>query len=311
MADRVLIIANPAAGGVSAALVWRLARMVRRGRRAASVRWTTGSGDAVGIAREATASADLVLAVGGDGTAREVAAGLATAWRHSVRMLVVPAGTANSTYRTLWGTTPWPEALDLALSGMPAVPADLARLAEPNRLVLAGACAGFPPQGIHEAKAHAVSYPAALSDLVPRYEPYPGRVLVDGVVVHSGPTLLANVGGSRYRGGAYELLPHSRLDDGLLDVCVIGAEHGALEMLDLTRTGAHLDVPGVVYARGTRIRVERVDGHPLWFEHDGEVLTVPRTGYTLTASPGAVALLAAPSELAGSGLAVVDTGDAA
>ncbi|MPZ82417.1 MAG: diacylglycerol kinase [Actinophytocola sp.] len=306
-----MIIANPAAGGVTAALVWRLTRLTRRCRRPASVRWTSAPGDAVGIAREATASADLVIAVGGDGTAREVAAGLATAWRHTVPMLIVPAGTANSLYRTLWGTTPWEEALDVALSGATPIRADLARVVELDRLVLAGACAGFPPQGIHEAKTRAVSYPAALLDLAPRYEPYPGRVLVDGVVVHSGPTMLANVGGSRYRGGAYELLPHSRLDDGLLDVCVVGAEHSALEMLRLTRTGAHLDVPGVVYARGTRIRVERLDGHPLCFEHDGEVLRSPRTSYTLTARPGAVAVLAAPSELAGPGLPVVDTGDAA
>jgi diacylglycerol kinase (ATP) len=292
MADRVLIIANPAAGGVSAALVWQVAR---RCRRPVSVRWTSTPGDAVDIARAATASADLVLAVGGDGTAREVAAGLATAWHHTVPMLVVPAGTANSLYRTLWGETPWLDAVEAALSGAAPIRADLARVLELDRLVLAGACAGFPPQAIHEAKTREVSYAAALASLADRYEPYPGRVLVDGLIVHSGPTMLANVGGSRFRGGAYELLPHSRMDDGLLDVCVIGAEHSTLEMLRLTQTGAHVDVPGVVYARGHRIRVERLDGHPLWFEHDGEVLASPRGSYTLTTVPSAVSMIAAPS----------------
>jgi diacylglycerol kinase (ATP) len=118
--------------------------------------------------------------------------------------------------------------------------------------------------------------------------------VVDGDVVHSGATLLANVGGNRFRGGAFELLPHSVLDDGLLDVCVIGGEHRAADMLALTRSGAHVGVPGVVYARGRKVRIERVDDRPLWFEHDGEVVDPPRGSYTLTAVSSAVPVIAAP-----------------
>ncbi|MGH3758291.1 diacylglycerol/lipid kinase family protein [Actinophytocola sp.] len=266
----IRVVANPRAGGYSDALA---AEVVRRCRRS-----PVGS------------TVDLVVVVGGDGTAGRVAAALG-----SSPMFVVPAGTANSFYRTLWGSTPWRTALDLALAGAPAVRVDLARVAELDRLVLSGAGTGFAPRAIHEAKTSGVPYTAALARLVDRYRPYPGRVLVDGVVVHSGPTLLANVGGGRYRGGAYELLPHSVLDDGLLDVCVLGAEHDARRMLTLTRTGAHVDVPGVVYARGRRIRVERVDRRPLWFEHDGEVVTRSRAGFTLTAVPAAVSVVAPPA----------------
>lgn len=299
---RVLIVANPAAGGATRELVWRVVRGCGR----ASVRWTSFPGEATAIARAAADSADLVVSVGGDGTAREVAAGLATAWR-PVPMLVVPGGTANSMYRSLWGATPWPAALARTLAGLAPRWLDLARLGE--RLVFAGASTGFSARVIHAAKAARTSYQEAIRELAPDHRPYPGRVVVDGQVVHSGSTLVVNVGGSRYRGGEFELLPRSSLDDGLLDVCVIGGEHGLAEMLPLTRRGAHVDLPGVVYTRGRTVVLERTDDRPLWFEHDGEVLAPERGPRCLTVVPDAVPVLA--SELAGAGLAVVDAGDAA
>jgi diacylglycerol kinase (ATP) len=333
-ATRVLIIANPAAGTVSAGLVWELVRVCSRQIRDVSIRWTTKPGEATRIARKAAESETpstragtalverglafpslvssspptppapaiprIVIAVGGDGTVREVAAGLASAWAGATPtpLLIVPAGTANSCYHTLFGTTPWQSVVAAAL-GEPTVRwLDLARVA--GRLVFAGASAGFSPRAIHEARALTTHvgpsrYHAALVNLIPRYRPYPGRVIVDGQVVHSGSTLLVNVGGSRYRGGYFELLPRSLPDDGLLDVCVLGGEHSAADMMELTRTGAHLSQPGVVYERGRQVRIERTDGQPLWFEHDGEVLPLGPSEYTVDIMPSVLPVLAAAS----------------
>ncbi len=298
-ATRVLIIANPAAGSVTPALVWELVRLCRRRAARVSVRWTEAPGHAIRIATTAAESnmdSPVVVAVGGDGTVREVAAGLASAWQGGATtpMLIVPAGTANSCYHTLWGTAPWQSTVDSCLARPAVRRLDLARVA--GRLVFSGASSGFSPRAIHEARSLTSHvgpsrYHAALVNLVPRYRPYPGRVLVDGRVVHSGPTLLANVGGSRYRGGYFELLPHSQPDDGLLDVCVLGGEHPAAEMMELTRTGAHVSSPGVVYERGRQVRIERTDGQPLWFEHDGEVLPLGPSGYTIDVMPAAVPML--------------------
>jgi diacylglycerol kinase (ATP) len=77
-ADRVLIVANPAAGSVTPALVWELVRVCRRQAGRVSVRWTTGPGDAFRIAESCVD--DVLVAVGGDGTVRDVAAGLAAGW---------------------------------------------------------------------------------------------------------------------------------------------------------------------------------------------------------------------------------------
>jgi diacylglycerol kinase (ATP) len=287
--ERVVIIANPAAGSTTAELVWQVIRTCRR---PVSVWWTDFPGSATTIAQLAADSADLVVSVGGDGSARDVAAGLATAWR-PVPMLIVPGGTANSLYRTLWGRTPWPEALELAVRGLPARRLDLASF--DGRLMLTGASAGFSPMAIHDAKTGGVSYQEAIRCLAGRYQPYPGRVLVDGCEVHCGSTFVVNIGGSRYRGGDYTLLPYSIVDDGLLDVCVIGGEHPAADVLALTRLGEHLRLPGVTYVRGREVHVERTDERPLWFEHDGEVIPAGRKDYTLTVMPAAVAVLAEPS----------------
>jgi diacylglycerol kinase (ATP) len=322
-ATRVLIVANPTAGTVTPELVWELVRVCRRQVRDVSVRWTTAAGEATKIARRAAESVPpslverglvtpfvaaappvrprtVVVAVGGDGTVREVAAGLASAWRGAAPtpLLIVPAGTANTCYHTLFGDVPWQSTVESLLTSSAVRLLDLAQVA--GRLVFAGASAGFSARAIHEAKALTTHvgpsrYHAALVHLIPRYRPYPGRVTVDGRVVHSGPTLLANVGGSRYRGGYFELLPDSVPDDGLLDVCVLGGEHSAAEMMELTRTGAHVSRPGVVYERGRQVRVERTDGQPLWFEHDGEVLPLGPTEYTIDVVPTAVAVPTASS----------------
>ncbi|MFL6143069.1 MAG: diacylglycerol/lipid kinase family protein [Labedaea sp.] len=307
--DRAVIIANPAARGCTDDAVTQAEALCRQRVGEVSVAWTAEPEHATKLAAESISDTPTaVLAVGGDGTAREVVHGLVSRDRRqdatppgdlaAVAMFIVPAGTSNSCYRSFWGEQAWPAALDAALTRPERYTRllDLALLAENGKLVLAGAATGFPPQAVHNAAALThitgrAKYETALVRLAATYQPYPGRVLVDGVVIHSGPTMLANVGGSRYRGGQFEVLPHSVVDDGLLDVCVIGGEHSPAEMLALTRTGEHLIRSGVVYARGRRITLERTDGRPVWFEHDGEVL--PETGgsYTLEVVPAAVPML--------------------
>lgn len=293
---RAVIIANPAASAYTDSLV---AELISRCERHADVTLyqTAGPDHATKLAESTSDGATILLSVGGDGTAREVVHGLVDSGRPSP-MFIVPAGGSNSCYRSFWGEVAWPDALDQALA-KPAARTrrlDLARLRENDKLVLAGASAGFPPQAVHNAEALTeltgrARYEKALVDLAAVYEPFPGRIIVDGNIVHSGRTMLANIGGSRYRGGQFEVLPHSVIDDGLLDICVIAGHHDPAEMLTLARTGIHVTRPGVHYARGRTITVERTDGVPLWFEHDGEVLLDRSASFTLMVVPQAVPML--------------------
>ncbi|NGO66850.1 diacylglycerol kinase [Streptomyces sp. SB3404] len=294
-AQRALIVANPAAGRYRSAVVERLAAVCRARLTSVAVHRTTGPGDATDAVRRAVAEApagqrpDLVVAVGGDGTVREVAEGLVRQGADDTRaaLFIVPAGSANSDYRMFWDDRPWQETLSGVLGpGHRAETrrVDLARLAETGAHVLLGSCTGLGAQILSRVKtlpgAGRERYARALAEAAAGYRPYPGRVTVDGVPLAEGPTILANVGGGRYRAGQFLLLPHSEPDDGLLDVCVIDGRTDPARLPELTRDGRHVGLPGAAYGRGRRIVVERLDGERLVLEHDGELQD--RTGNTAT-----------------------------
>jgi diacylglycerol kinase (ATP) len=298
-----LVIANPVAGSVSETLVTDLVEHCRRQELRVRVHWTRTRGDATSVAAAARTGergrVDVVIAVGGDGTVREVVNGLLTGGpgKKAPELLIVPAGTGNSNYRSLWSDRPWPEMVAAALSGTGARVRhlDVARLAERNELVVLGACSGIVAEALYASKTVKLAgrerYRTAFQQAANGCKPYPGRVTVDGTVVHAGGTIFANVGGGRHRGGTYRLLPHSVLDDGLLDVCVVGDAVDPADVPELTRDGGHVSLPGVVYARGRRVTIDRTDGQPLWFEHDGELLAGVSSTFTLDVVPAALPVI--------------------
>ncbi|MFD4628979.1 diacylglycerol/lipid kinase family protein [Streptomyces sp. NPDC058284] len=248
--------------------------------------------------------ADAVFAVGGDGTASEVAAGLvaeADAGSSRPALLCVPAGTGNSFYKEIWQDRPWHASLTASLgTARPRIRnLDMARVLETGETVLLGACSGLVAEALETAAelTHLTGrarYREAVAETLRGFAPHPARVLVDGAVIHDGGVVLANVGGGRYRGGGFLLLPHSVLDDGLLDVCVVTDGLDPRELPKLAREGRHLERPGVVYRRGRRVEIERTDGAFLTFERDGEIQR-GRTRYTLDVLPAVLPFLSPPA----------------
>ncbi|MFY1634222.1 diacylglycerol/lipid kinase family protein [Solwaraspora sp. WMMB335] len=345
MANRLaLIIANPAAGTNSPETVADLAARCRQFLLRVEVHWTSGPGDASAVAHDSVARPEatrpeIIIAVGGDGTVREVVSGLVAATRLAPvsatgsgdpgssgpvpTLLVIPAGTGNSNYLAQWGDLPWQDAVTAALSpsatggaatgptgtgptgtgpdetepaadriGREVRKLDLCRLVETDELVMLGACSGLIAKALRFAPDVPLTgrsrYQVALACAAAGFSAYPGRVTVDGQIVHEGRTVLANVGGGRHRGGQYEVLPYSVLDDGLLDVCVIGDDIAPADVPELTRTAQHLDRLGTVYARGRQITISNTAGDPLWFEHDGELLPRIWPSVTLEVLPRAL-----------------------
>jgi diacylglycerol kinase (ATP) len=298
---RALLVVNPTARGDSVAVAAQASEILRRSGIDVAVCETLARAD-VGV--------DWVVAVGGDGTAREVAQGLATslgtwpsggpAGPDAARLLILPAGTGNSVHKALWGDRTWQDTLDRALHG-DAVrrDLDLLRIASHDHAVLLGASAGllrwtldatarFPELSGREL--YATAGLAAAQEL----RPFAGRVTVDGRLLAEGPISLAATGGARRRGGSLLLFPHSRLDDSLLDVCVLVSRTSdeAIAQLLPAMEGRHLDAPGVHCARGSEVTLESLDG-PLPFEHDGDAWPGEDTSITLRVVPAAVPTLAA------------------
>ncbi|MGW6272444.1 diacylglycerol/lipid kinase family protein [Streptomyces sp. NPDC055060] len=307
-ARTALVLVNPVAGAVDAHLVEEVTRRCRSHVDDVDVLTTQGPGDAADAAAKACENGvDVIVVLGGDGTARDVASGVARTRLRGPRsavgtaMVNLPAGTGNSFYREIWSDHPWQGALEGALATQrPRIRSiDMARIVETDTLVLLGACSGLVAEALVTAgELHDLTgrerYRAAVARTLRTFRPYPGRVTVDGVIVHEGTAVLANVGGGRYRGGQFKVLPRSVLDDGLLDVCVVGGELDPAALPGLTADGSHVDRPETVYARGRRIVLERTDGAPLTFEHDGELPATGAGRHTIEVLPDILPVLAPP-----------------
>jgi diacylglycerol kinase (ATP) len=312
--SRAAVVVNPAARGGAAAIAQEVVARLGAMFDLVDVLETASAGDGVVVARDAVgvAGTSLVVAVGGDGTAREVAQGMAEGlgtWAFggpapsdAPRLLFVPAGTGNSVHRALWGDLPWRESLEFLGRGhVVRRDLDLARIDGHDRAVLLGGSAGFLRWAVEATERYPELsgrelYAAAGLAAAQELRPYAGRVSVDGRLLCEGPMVLAAVGGAAQRGGTLLVLPHSLLDDGQLDVCVLTARNAeeAMGMLMLAVEGAHLDHAVVRYGRGRRVTLECLDG-PLPFEHDGDVWGGEEGSLTLSVVAAAVPVVA-PSQ---------------
>ncbi len=84
------------------------------------------------------------------------------------------------------------------------------------------------------------------------------------------PTLLAAFANAPFYGGGMKIAPRAKMDDGLLDVCVV-VDVDPLKLLCMFPTiygGRHLSIREVEYFQTGRVRVETE--HPLHVYADGE-----------------------------------------
>ena len=99
---RALFIINPTAGSNRARARWTIFEpQLRQTGLQADYLFTTSPGEATHLARKAASQYDLLIAVGGDGTASEVANGILSAQAGNTALGVVPVGTGNDFANTL------------------------------------------------------------------------------------------------------------------------------------------------------------------------------------------------------------------
>ena len=83
-------------------------------------------------------------------------------------------------------------------------------------------------------------------------------------------SLVAAFANTPFYGGGMKIAPQAKMDDGLLDVCIVGSvdRFRLLRLLPSVYSGKHLSVPEVQYFQSARVRVETE--HPLDVYADGE-----------------------------------------
>jgi diacylglycerol kinase (ATP) len=228
---KAVAIANPRAGVAARRAAEAIER--NRGLWPGLETWTTsGPGAAQELARRAAAEGyEVVLAVGGDGTANEVASGLLG----SITALgVVPAGSGNGLARTLRIPVDADRALRELASAV-TLTMDVGRVNGRPFLNVAGAGfdaavgEAFHASALRGGRRGLMSYVRIALAMSWGYR-RGGFTLEAGEHRFEGQAwLVAFVNGRQY-GGAAVIAPGALLDDGLLDVIVI-EEAAPLEIL--------------------------------------------------------------------------------
>jgi diacylglycerol kinase family enzyme len=233
---------------------------------------------------------DLVVAVGGDGTVRGCAEGLA---RTGVPLAIVPHGTANLLARTLRVPGQPKAALGVALAVTPGAGGvdrtiDLAVADEVPFTAMAGmgldaaVVAGTRLKHQFGWLAYAVSGAAHLALPPARFS-----IRLDSGAAVERTARSVVVGNSGLLPGGFSLLPDARPDDGLLDVGVL-APHGPFGWPRLaTRVLARSHHEDRMLERFQARKVEISATTSLPREVDGELVTASRS-LTVTVVPGAL-----------------------
>jgi len=136
-------------------------------------------------------------------------------------------------------------------------------------------------------------YALALTPTIFRFASFPAKITLagdGGIRARSNqPTILAAFANTSTYGGGMKIAPHAQMDDGYLDVCVIGRidPFKLACMFPTVYFGRHLRIPEVDYFRAARLRVETEA--PLEIYADGEY--VCRTPADIGVHGGALKML--------------------
>jgi len=272
----ITLIVNPAAGNGRAPEVAAQACTQLKARGLAFRQWNTAHpGEATQLARKASEDSDLIVSCGGDGTVREVAAGLVGT---QAVLGLLPGGRGNDLRRAMGIPSDIPGAIEVLVSGTDKA-VDLLR-------VNGEICVNIYSVGFDVAVAansrkfsylQSNSYYASVLYTVFHYRAQPMRITLDGAV-REGSCYLIAFGNGRWYGGGMEVLPQSVSDDGWIDVCLIDPVTipQVFRLLPKFMKGKHGAIPQVHFHRIKTLTVE--SPYPLPAQADGD----PIAPHTLT-----------------------------
>ncbi len=300
------MIVNPRSGGGLSESRWaRIRGALAEGLGELDSMFTAGPRDAAAIAaREAAGGRKLILALGGDGTISEVADGvLAAGAGGATEIGLIPRGTGGDFRRTL----ELPE--DMAAAARHIRDAAPRRM-DAGRVRLRGhdgsdvtrhfvnvASFGFSSAVATRANASSkrlggrLAFFAATMRTLVSYDNTDVWLTIDDKPRERRRVLMAAIGNGRFFGGGMKICPDAGLDDGQLDLVMVGdfTRADVVSKIGRIYSGTHLALDDVESTRLRRLVVEPVDADarvPL--ELDGETPgTLPATFEVL---PGALTL---------------------
>lgn len=275
----IVAIINPnAGGGKGAELIPRLRTALETTGRPFLVHPTSSQGDAQASAcRYAQEGAGLVVAVGGDGSIHEVANGLCASGTR-VPMGIVPAGRGSDFVRTV----KTPESMEAAVAhavGTAPRAIDIGRASYADgtsQCFINVAGLGFDAIVAERVNTKNKLPGSNLPYLVASLQTLVGyrniQVVVDADgVVFSTYAVFVQIANGQYMGGGYKIAPQADIEDGMLDLALVGdlSKPDLLKTLPKVYGGNHVTHPKFTYLRAKTIRVETIQ--PARVQLDGEL----------------------------------------
>ncbi|MDW3196880.1 MAG: diacylglycerol kinase family lipid kinase [Cytophagales bacterium] len=215
-----------------------------------------------------------LLVVGGDGTVNEAVNGMGS---HTPALSILSSGTGNDFIKNIELGNNIDEQLDTALNGQ-LIDIDLGLCN--RRKFLNGVGLGFDGQIVRDMlhrktwlTGHAAYYYHVLRILA-SYQERTFEFSLDNNP-HQKDLILMTIGNGTTFGGGFKLTPDAKLDDGLLDVCLIGAISAARRFLNVPRlsNGTHLKLKEIEVIQTKTLEIKE---NPLLEGHiDGEYLGKP------------------------------------
>lgn len=241
-----------------------------RGADPSNVTITERSGHAREIALAAVArGVSTIVAWGGDGTMNEI--GTAIAFTDAV-LALVPSGSGNGLARELGIPFDAPAALEIAFNGSVRT-IDAGEIDQ--RLFFNVAGIGLDARVAHRFAVDGLEkrgfsrYMAITMRELLAYQPDNLTIATGASTVTTSSLLVAIANGRQYGNGAI-IAPHAQLDDGLLDVVIVGGRSLVRACLELPFVFAGLidRLAGVTVERTDSVRIEAP--YPLVYHVDGE-----------------------------------------
>jgi diacylglycerol kinase (ATP) len=276
-----LVILNPVAGAGRAARLSTWLRERLRELSDADLVETRAPGHAQELARDAARDGrGRIVVVGGDGTLQEAANGLldGAAAGGGPSLGIVPGGSGNDLARSIGlarsADGAWRDAI-----GERTVVVDALRAMADDRsrwFVSAGG-AGFDAQVAAATVRHTgwrrghLGYLLTAVGELWRYRNRVVRLTIDGERLPEVRSLFVAFANGAYYGGGMKICPRASIDDGALDVCVVGdlSTVAALGQIPALYRGRHVRHPRIQMRRARTLQIEadasvavHLDGEP-------------------------------------------------
>jgi len=290
---KVLFIVNPASDGGRTLERWQeVIPKLEKAHFEYDVTLTTGSGCATRIAKEAIVSNqyDILISVGGDGTANEVINGMMSCSHESLSVpsfTIFPSGTGSDTVRTLG----IPKDLDgfikvVEVNDFKKIDVGLATFTTTAGITQTRYFLNACDVGIGATVAHTVNamnkdkksgkakYFRSIMEQVFKFKAFDADYVASEKTYPLDKTVIIAICNGMFFGGGVKISPVSKMDDGMLELFATNnvSKPRLLEIVSKVYSGAHIGHPKVKFQRDEAFEIKLKK--PQLLETDGEVCGV-------------------------------------